>query len=317
MVERQSNIVYVCVYALVLGIHRYINTHTHTHARTHSISSGLCVCERAGVICFMMRRATCYTLTTIARSITWIFLSLNRHVDDREREREKENERFNFSIRDEHGLCSAGLYICFSFLLSLSLSLSLILFSNRRSRCAFFSHFVSFRSSSSAILFLSSICSSLNVPTVNNLIQCVAVDGQIGFVSHTDVEPLHIVSIAKPLTTPTTPSTMSNFFHRKTGEHLGFVSERCHVLLVVDAKKNLMKTKARQLSKDMIGLPQADFIHAFHIGVSGQRGEGGMDQWHKAISCRWNVWWCRLPCRGGENRSIEDLHGKEPLDQHG
>ncbi len=45
---------------------------------------------------------------------------------------------------------------------------------------------------------------------------------------------------------------MSHLFHRK------------------DTKKNLGKTKGRQLSKDMIGLPQADFIHAFHIGVSGK-----------------------------------------------
>lgn len=46
---------------------------------------------------------------------------------------------------------------------------------------------------------------------------------------------------------------MSNFFHRKT-----------------ENKKALLKPKGRQLSKDMIGLPQADFIHAFHIGVSGE-----------------------------------------------
>jgi hypothetical protein len=37
----------------------------------------------------------------------------------------------------------------------------------------------------------------------------------------------------------------------------------------IDTKKTLAKTKGKQLSKDMIGLPQADFIHAFHIGVSG------------------------------------------------
>jgi hypothetical protein len=37
----------------------------------------------------------------------------------------------------------------------------------------------------------------------------------------------------------------------------------------LDAKKTAGKTKGKQLSKDMIGLPQADFIHAFHIGVSG------------------------------------------------
>lgn len=37
----------------------------------------------------------------------------------------------------------------------------------------------------------------------------------------------------------------------------------------IDGKKNGTKTKGKQLSKDMIGLPQPDFIHAFHIGVSG------------------------------------------------
>jgi len=46
---------------------------------------------------------------------------------------------------------------------------------------------------------------------------------------------------------------MSHFFQRKP-----------------ENKKNLLKNKGRQLSKDMIGLPQADFIHAFHIGVSGE-----------------------------------------------
>ncbi|CAF0718876.1 unnamed protein product [Adineta steineri] len=107
----------------------------------------------------------------------------------------------------------------------------------------------------------------LNVPisssSVNNFLQCVSVDGQIGFVYNADVEPLHVISISKPLISSTTktnnhhhhltPSTMSNFFHRKS-----------------DAKKNLGKIKSKQLSKDMIGLPQADFIHAFHIGVSGE-----------------------------------------------
>jgi len=35
-------------------------------------------------------------------------------------------------------------------------------------------------------------------------------------------------------------------------------------------KKSLGKAKGKSISKDMIGLPQADFIHAFHIGVSGR-----------------------------------------------
>ncbi|CAF2753371.1 unnamed protein product [Rotaria sp. Silwood2] len=88
--------------------------------------------------------------------------------------------------------------------------------------------------------------------------------GQIGFVYNTDVEPLHVISISKPPSITTLTKTnnnhnhltslkMSNFFHRKT-----------------DGKKNLSKTKGKQLSKDMIGLPQPDFIHAFHIGVSGE-----------------------------------------------
>ncbi|CAF0966375.1 unnamed protein product [Rotaria sordida] len=106
----------------------------------------------------------------------------------------------------------------------------------------------------------------LNVPisssSVNNFLQCVSVDGQIGFVYNTDVEPLHVISISKPLITTITKTNnhnhltslkMSNFFHRKT-----------------DGKKNSTKTKNKQLSKDMIGLPQPDFIHAFHIGVSGE-----------------------------------------------
>ncbi|CAF3600044.1 unnamed protein product [Rotaria sp. Silwood1] len=107
----------------------------------------------------------------------------------------------------------------------------------------------------------------LNVPisssSVNNFLQCVSVDGQIGFVYNTDVEPLHVISISKPSITTITKTNnnhnhltslkMSNFFHRKT-----------------DGKKNLTKTKNKQLSKDMIGLPQPDFIHAFHIGVSGE-----------------------------------------------
>jgi hypothetical protein len=46
---------------------------------------------------------------------------------------------------------------------------------------------------------------------------------------------------------------MNYIFHRKTG-----------------IKKNSTKTKAKQISKDMISSPQSDFIHAFHIGVTGK-----------------------------------------------
>jgi hypothetical protein len=61
---------------------------------------------------------------------------------------------------------------------------------------------------------------------------------------------------------------MSNFFHRKTG-YLSLFCFIFYFFILIDGKKNLAKTKGRQLSKDMIGLPQSDFIHAFHIGVSG------------------------------------------------
>ncbi len=95
----------------------------------------------------------------------------------------------------------------------------------------FFFHSFSFSFRSSRFLFSSlssshsSICSSLNVPisssSVNNFLQCVSVDGQIGFVYNSDVEPLHVISISKQLITTTSNnhhhSTMSNFFHRKTG----------------------------------------------------------------------------------------------------
>jgi hypothetical protein len=38
-------------------------------------------------------------------------------------------------------------------------------------------------------------------------------------------------------------------------------------------KKNSTKTKAKQLSKDMISAPQPDLIHAFHVGVTGRGKE--------------------------------------------
>lgn len=43
-----------------------------------------------------------------------------------------------------------------------------------------------------------------------------------------------------------------------------------------DTKKPVGKAKSKQLSKDMIGLPQSDFIHAFHIGVSGRDRVGAV-----------------------------------------
>ena len=121
-----------------------------------------------------------------------------RSVQRATQKRQREREIFNFSIKNEHGFC----FVCCFF----------FLYRRRRSlRCCPLDRFV-----------LSSICSSLNVPTINNIIQCISTDGQIGFVYNTDVEPLHIVSISKPLTSPSpsssSTSTMSNFFHRKTGQ---------------------------------------------------------------------------------------------------
>ncbi|CAF3996547.1 unnamed protein product [Rotaria sp. Silwood2] len=74
--------------------------------------------------------------------------------------------------------------------------------------------------------------------SINNFLQCVSVDGQIGFVYNSDVEPLHVISISKQrITTPpnSASSTMNYIFHRKI---------------------------------DMISSPQSDFIHACHIGVT-------------------------------------------------
>ena len=88
---------------------------------------------------------------------------------------------------------------------------------------------------------------SLHIPLASNIIQCIASNGQIGFVENNNIEPLHIISFTKQ-------STVNTMFHRKTG-----------------IKKNA--TKTRQISKDMIGSPQADFTHAFHVGVTGNEKE--------------------------------------------
>ncbi|UJR15588.1 hypothetical protein I4U23_002524 [Adineta vaga] len=96
----------------------------------------------------------------------------------------------------------------------------------------------------------------LDIPSssssIKNFIQCIAVDGQIGFVYNSDVEPLHIITLSKQTTNTTTPA-MSQIFSRKTG-----------------IKKNSTKTRCKQISKDMISSPQEDFIHAFHLGVEGE-----------------------------------------------
>lgn len=35
-------------------------------------------------------------------------------------------------------------------------------------------------------------------------------------------------------------------------------------------KRNSTKTKTKQISKDMISLPQPDFVHSFHVGMTGR-----------------------------------------------
>ncbi|CAF1083568.1 unnamed protein product [Adineta ricciae] len=96
----------------------------------------------------------------------------------------------------------------------------------------------------------------LDIPSssssIKNFIQCVTVDGQIGFVYISDVEPLHTQAPSKQ-TINSSPATMNHIFSRKTG-----------------IKKNSTKTRCKHLSKDMISSPQADFIHAFHLGVEGE-----------------------------------------------
>ncbi len=46
---------------------------------------------------------------------------------------------------------------------------------------------------------------------------------------------------------------MNSIFHRKT----------C-------IKKNSTKTKTKQISKNIISSPKSDFIHAFHVEVTGK-----------------------------------------------
>ncbi|CAF3336441.1 unnamed protein product [Rotaria socialis] len=92
--------------------------------------------------------------------------------------------------------------------------------------------------------------------STDDFLQCVSVDGQIGYVYNIDVEPLHIISFSKQnittaaatTTTNSPSSTMNYIFHRKTG-----------------IKRNATKTKPKQISKDMISSPQSDFVHAYHI----------------------------------------------------
>ena len=74
MVERQSNALYVCIRtrAWNSSLHKHTpSIHSLFSPSPSSSSSALDdVCKRAGVICFMMRRATCYAhIESIARSI--------------------------------------------------------------------------------------------------------------------------------------------------------------------------------------------------------------------------------------------------------
>ena len=102
---------------------------------------------------------------------------------------------------------------------------------------------------------------------VTNVIQCVSVDGQIGLVENDCVEPVHVVSIAKP----TVNQTMHHLFQRRTGSvHRVDRRRRLEGCLISVVKKTTTKSKFKQLSKEMIGAPQSDLTHTFHLGVSGE-----------------------------------------------
>ena len=95
----------ICIYT------RARNSSLHKH--TLFISSGVYVCKRAGVICFMIWRTTCYTLSSVARSINrfCILESACWWLWEKESEakksgkQKKRRERFNFSINTEHCCC--------------------------------------------------------------------------------------------------------------------------------------------------------------------------------------------------------------------
>ena len=65
-------------------------------------------------------------------------------------------------------------------------------------------------------LFLFSLDIPSSSSSIKNFIQCVTVDGQIGFVYISDVEPLHTQTPSKQ-TTNSSPTTMNHIFSRKTG----------------------------------------------------------------------------------------------------
>ena len=58
-----------------------------------------------------------------------------------------------------------------------------------------------------------SLSSSLHNSQSTNLIQCVSVDGQIGFVENENVEPIHVINLPQSV-------TMNSIFHRKTGRNI-------------------------------------------------------------------------------------------------
>jgi CRISPR/Cas system endoribonuclease Cas6 (RAMP superfamily) len=60
---------------------------------------------------------------------------------------------------------------------------------------------------------------------------------------------------------------MNSIFHRKTGKVIDRI-DLIFVVFIEGIKKN--STKNKQISKDMISSPQSDFIHAFHLGISGK-----------------------------------------------
>jgi len=98
----------------------------------------------------------------------------------------------------------------------------------------------------------------------------VSIDGQIGFIDNENVEPIHVISLAKPY-------PMNSIFHRKTGKIIRMTLIESEFVFE-GIKKNSTKTKAKQLSKDMISSPQADLVHAFHVGVTGREKEGFNNQ---------------------------------------
>lgn len=93
----------------------------------------------------------------------------------------------------------------------------------------------------------------------------MSIDGQIGFVENENVEPIHVINLPQSV-------TMNSIFHRKTGRDIPF--ELIFSLKFFQGiKRNSTKTKSKQISKDMISLPQQDFVHSFHVGMTDDGSE--------------------------------------------